>query len=186
MNPGYSKAPIVFAALMLLQGCIGSVTRSSNFNVAPGKTAAPRSKVFILAVRDGGDPKTGVGSGAAVATAIRDKLLSKGFSPLLSDESSLQTGFAAAKEQGYVYVLRPVVTQYEDHNTPWSHKADRASLSVELYEAASGDLVAAGTHDVIGPTQDPVDLKVVRFIPELVDTCLGSLFGWTPTVKVSR
>jgi hypothetical protein len=186
MKTAFSKVSVVLAALTLLQGCVGSVTRSSSFNVAPGKVVAPRSKVFILAVRDGGDPKDGAGSGAAVATAIRDKLLAKGLTPLLSDESTLKAGLAAAKEQGYAYVLRPLVTQFEDNNTPWSHKPDRGSLSVELYDTASGELAAAGTHNVVGPTQDPVDLKPVRFIPELVDTCLGTLFGWPPTVKVER
>jgi hypothetical protein len=117
---------------------------------------------------------------------MRDELLSKGFSPLISDEKTLQGAIASARTQGYIYVLRPVITQFEDNNTPWSHKPDRASLSVELYSVADGSLVAAGTHNVVGPTQDPVDMKPIRFVPELVDTCLGSLFGWKPTVTVDR
>jgi hypothetical protein len=181
-----SIAFVLFAAPTFLQGCVGSVTRSSSFNVAPGKIVAPRSRVFIVAVRDGGDQKTGVGSGSAVATAIRDTLLSKGFSPLLSDENTIHAGLVAAKEGGYSYVLRPVITQWEDNNTPWSHHPDRASLSVELFDVDSGDLVAAGTHNVVGPTMDPIDLKPERFIPELVDTCLGSVFGWKLTVTVDR
>src|SRR5450759_1547726 len=96
---------LIFAATgaMVLPACVGTVTRSSSFNLAPGQPVSPKSKLLILAVKDGGSPSEGQGSGIAVAIAIRDTLLGRGYSPLVIDSATLQDGLASARDQGYAF-----------------------------------------------------------------------------------
>lgn len=49
------------------------------------------------------------------------------------------------------YVLYPVITRWEDHNTPYSTLRDRVSVSVKVFQAPSGRLADARELEGKGP-----------------------------------
>jgi hypothetical protein len=174
------------AAAAALGGC--TATRSSNVVVTPGQLISPGSKVFLLAVPDGVERRGGVaaGSGLAVAVGLRDALFAKGFQSLQGDSADLDMGLAEAERLGYDYVVRAAITQWEDNTTQWSGVPDAATLSVALYDARRRALIATSNHTVEGSVGDYRARTPDRFIPELVDHCLGALLGWTPSVVTPR
>jgi hypothetical protein len=174
------------ASFLALAGC--SATRQSNVVVVPGKLVPAGVKVFVLAVPDGQRRRAGVaaGSGLASAVALRDALFANGFPPLLGDTSDLDAGLAEAGRLGYDYLVRGTLVQWEDHATQWNLNPDIATLSVALYDVARRELVATSTHTVEGSPGDYRARTTDRFVAELADHCLGTLFGWTPTVVTAR
>jgi len=188
MKPTRDRFAIAVAALALtaLAGC--ATTRSSNVVVVPGKLIPRGAKVYILKVADGQERHEGVaaGSGFAVATGLRDALFAQGFPPLLSDVSELEAGLSEAAGIGYEYVVRAAITEWEDNATAISTRPDRAALSVEVYDVARRELIATSRHEVASGHGDFKSRTPDRFIPELADFCLGSLFGWKPTIETPR
>lgn len=186
MTPTRRALALALLAAAPLVAC--SATRNSNVVVVPGKLVPKGAKVFLLAVPDGQERREGaaVGSGLAVAVAMRDALFAQGFPPLQGDGSDLDAGLAEAERLGYDYVLRAVLTRWEDNTTQWSGVPDAATLSVALYDVRRRELMATATHSLEGSQGDYRARTPDRFIPELVDYCLGSLFGWTPTVVTGR
>jgi len=188
MNPvwkrfGSAAAGLAFVALT---GC--SATRTSNVVVVPGKLIPRGSQVYILKVADGQERREGpaAGSGFAVATGLRDALFAQGFPPLLSDTSDLEAGLADAATLHYDYLLRAVITEWEDNATAISTRPDRAALSVEVYDVSRRELIATSRHEVSSGHGDYKSRTPDRFVPELADFCLGSLFGWTPTIQTKH
>jgi len=177
---------LAFAAAATLGGC--AATRSSNVVVTPGQLVAQGSKIYLLAVPDGVERRGGVaaGSGLAVAVALRDAMFAKGFQSLQGDSSDLDAGLAEAARLGYDYVVRAAVTRWEDNTTQWSGVPDAATLSVALYDARRRELIATSSHTVEGSVGDYRARTPDRFVPELVDHCLGTLLGWTPSVVTPR
>lgn len=102
------------------------------------------------------------------------------------DTADLDGGLAEAERLDYDYVVRAVLSRWEDNTTQWSGVPDAATLSVALYDARRRELVATATHSLEGSQGDYRARTPDRFIPELVDTCLRSLSGWTPTVVTGR
>ena len=103
-------------------------------------------------------------------------------SPFVADATGLQAAFDEAHSLDSRYVLRAELTHWEDRLTWMSNRPDKATLSVELYDVSSRDLVAAGTHTVTGATEEYVDRHPDRFIPELADGSMARVFGWQQTV----
>jgi hypothetical protein len=136
-------------------------------------------KIVILTVLDGkergGD--VGAGSGANFTAAIRDALVSHGLSPFTSEKSSLVEGILDARQLGYDYVLRAVITQWEDNATAWSGKKDSAALSVEIYDLTP-TLVASATALKKGSSWAMSSKSPDRLVPELTQTCLAKALGW--------
>jgi hypothetical protein len=82
-----------------------------------------------------------------------------------------------------VYVLKVVITDWEENATEWSGKPDSVAASAELYDSSSGELVAVASHSVKGSTTAWVAKTPDRFYPEIADNLLGRLFGWAPRVR---
>ena len=165
-----------------------SATRNSSVAVVPGKLVAPGSRVYLTAVVDGTERGGDVaaGSGFATAVGLRDALLRQGLPPLLGDGADINAGLDEASRLGYPYLVRGAITEWEDNATPVSTRPDRAGLSVELYDVATRELIATSTHQVEGARGDYASRTPDRFISELADTCLGTLFGWKPSVETRR
>jgi hypothetical protein len=183
--PGARAASLLVAAALAV-AC--SANHSSNVNVVPGQLVTPASSVYILAVPDGVSRSEGPaeGSGFAMAVGLRDTLLAHGFSPLISDIGDIDVGIKEAAGLGYKYLLRSRLTQWEDNATPISTRPDRAALSVEVYDVKTHALVATSTHAVAGAHGDYLSRSPDRFVPELADSCLGAIFGWSPTVFIRK
>jgi len=188
MTRSIRLSPIALLALAATLAGACSANRSSNVNVVPGELVTPGAKVYILAVPDGVERREGPaeGTGFAMAVSLRDTLLAHGFAPLISDISDLDVGLREAAGLGYKYLVRARITVWEDNATPISTRPDRGALSVEVYDVASHGLVATSTHSVEGPHGDYRSRSPDRFIPELTDSCLGAIFGWTPTVITKK
>lgn len=188
MNRGFRRLLAFAAVVVALPLAACSATRSSNVVVVPGKLVPRAAKVFVLAVPDAQQRREGVaaGSGLAVAVGLRDALFAQGFPPLLGDSSDLDAGLAEAGRLGYDYLVRGNIVQWEDNATQWSMNPDIATLSVALYDVSRRELVATCTHTVEGSPGDYRSRTTDRFIPELADHCLGTLFSWTPTVVTGR
>jgi hypothetical protein len=166
----------MLAAVLVISAC--SASRTSTVRVLPGRAVTRNSKVLVVQVLDG--PRGHVG--AATTAALRDSLAAHGVSPFVSDAGGLQPAFEEARSLGCQYVLRAEVTHWEDRLTWMSNRPDKATLSVELYEVSSRELVASGTHAVKGATEEYVDRHPERFVPEMADGSLGRIFGWPQTV----
>lgn len=177
---------LTLVAGFALAGC--TATRNSSVVVVPGKLIPQGSKIFLLAVADGQERRggTATGSGLAVAVALRDALFAKGFPPLQGDRADLDGGLTEAVRLDYDYVVRAAITQWEDNTTQWSGVPDSATLSVALYDARRRELIATSIHTVEGSVGDYRARTPDRFVPELVDHCLGALLGWTPTAVTAR
>lgn len=177
---------LALVAAVAFTGC--SAKRSSNVVVVPGKLVPKGARVFLLAVPDGQQRQDGAaaGSGLAVAVGLRDALFAQGFPPLVGDTAELEAGLGEAERLGNDYLVRAVITQWEDNTTQWSGVPDTVTLSVALYDVRRRELIATSAHTVEGSQGDYRARTPDRFIPELVDHCLGSLFGWTPTVVTAR
>jgi hypothetical protein len=174
---------VLVSVAVLALGC--AAKRSIEGAWLPGQELQPGASILIVPVEDGVEREDGPahGSGAAVTAAIRDKLLARGFPPRLAESTSVSDALTEASELQLVYVLKGVITEWEDNATAWSGKPDRAALSVELHDVESGEMVAAAHYRVASPAATLTSKQPDRFIPEIVDNALARLLKWTPELR---
>jgi hypothetical protein len=168
------------AMTLLLTAC--SANRTIEGAWLPGTELIPGASVLILPVGDGIERSDGPasGSGAAVTSSIRNQLIEHGFSPRVAESTRLSSALSEAEKLDFTYVLKGVLTEWEDNATEWSGKPDRAALSLELYEVQSERMVASSQYRIKGSVVSQFS-QPDRFVPELVDNALGRIFNWTPT-----
>jgi hypothetical protein len=171
-----SLAVVLMSSVLGLAAC--SASRISNVQVYPGMAVDRKERVLLLRVPDG--PANHRGS--ATLAALRDALASHGVPLAPSDTIDLSTGFDEAAALRCAYILRAEVILWEDRLTWMSNRPDKATISVELWDASSRALVASGTHAVTGAIEEYVDRHPDRFVPELADASLGRIFGWSQTI----
>jgi hypothetical protein len=161
-----------------LIGCAASQTGGGVVSQQLVPTMAG-AKVVILPIADGVERKDGpaAGSGAAMTANLRDALIRRGASPLVTEATSLSAAFAEAQSMGYAYVLKATFTEWEDNATEWSSRPDSAALSAELYEVSGKTLIATATHRERGSTMTLVSQTPERFIPIISNAVLTKLFG---------
>ncbi len=162
----------MLAVLVLLTGGSAAAGQTTG-GLVSGHAAVKSGKVLILAVPDGKEKGGDVaeGSGARVAAAIRDELVARSLSPMVSEHESLPDGTKEARELQYDFVLRARITEWEDNATEWSGKADSGALSVELYDLTPV-LVSSATHRKRASMFAMSSNSPDRFIPELVQAVL--------------
>jgi DNA-binding transcriptional regulator YiaG len=173
----------LFALLPLSIAC-ASLQRTTTGQRISGWSPTPQSSVFLMPTPDAVERGEGVvgGSGANVNAALRDQLLAHQVKVAPTEKKSLREAIEEAASAGYLYVLKSTLTEWEDNATEWSANPDKASLSLELYAVETKQLVATGTHRVVGGTLELLPKPTNRFIPELADHALAKVFGWRPTV----
>jgi hypothetical protein len=120
--------------------------------------------VLLLPIPDGGNSEDGMapGSGAAMTADLRDKLLQRGMSPLVSEARTL----------GYEFLIKAVFTDWQDNATEWSGRPDRAAVSAELYDAKSATLLATATDREKGSAISLVSQDPSRFYPVISNSIL--------------
>ena len=164
--------------LSILAACATSQTGGG---VAPGQTVKPASKIIVLPIPDGVERKDGpaAGTGAAMTAAVRDALIQAGVSPMVTEVSGLEAAFKQARTLGYDYVLKAVITEWEDNATEWSGRPDSAAVSAELYDATSMQLVSTATQREQASAVALVSESPERFIPTLSRHIVEKLLGVT-------
>ncbi len=113
-----------------------------------------------------------------MVTAIRKVLMGKGVPLSTSESTSVMQGLDEANKIGFDYVLKCVITEWEDNATAWSGKGDKLRISVELFDAKSKQLVAAGSHYRIATGFTVSSGTPDRFMDECARGSLSKIYGW--------
>ncbi|MEJ0006444.1 MAG: DUF4823 domain-containing protein [Steroidobacteraceae bacterium] len=177
------KCILIAAGVLLVATVAGcSVPRSvAEGGPIGGHRVDPSVKVLILNVQDGQeqgqDPAHG--SGRGVVEALRKQLTMHGIPLSTTDTMSLAAGLDEAKGAGFGYVCRSTITLWEDNATAWSGNGDKLTLSVDLYDAKTRELVAAATHRRVATGATLVSGSPDRFTDEVASGALGRIYGWT-------
>ena len=168
---------------LLALGC--SVPRSvPEGNVVAGKTINVEGKVLILAVIDGQEQGQAPanGSGRGMVSALRKTLMQHGISISTSEATSQIQGLEEAGKLGFDYVLKCVITEWEDNATAWSGKGDKLRISIDMFDVKSKSMVAASSHYRIATGFTFVSGTPDRFMDECATGALSQIYRW-PTVK---
>ncbi|MBK8573769.1 MAG: DUF4823 domain-containing protein [Holophagaceae bacterium] len=171
----------LLACLPLLAfGC--SVPRSvPEGNVVSGRSINAQDKVLILSVIDGQEQGQAPanGSGKGMVTALRKTLMEHNIPVSTSESTNLIQGFDEASKLGFDYVLKCVITEWEDNATAWSGKGDKLRISVEIFDAKSKTMVAAASHYRIATGFTFVSGSPDRFMDECSLGALSQVYKWS-------
>jgi hypothetical protein len=166
--------------LLSLIGCASSQTTGGVVPTTQPTSASPVSpsvagiRVLLLPIADGGNSEDGVapGSGAAMTAELRDKLLLRGMSPLVTEATSLQAAIEQARSLGYEFVIKALFIDWQDNATEWSARPDRAAVSAELYDVKTATLLATATDREKGSAMSFVSQDPSRFYPAISNAVL--------------
>lgn len=171
------------AALVVLAFLIGgcSVPRSvKEGGPVSGQIVNPAGKVLILGIPNGqeqGQPEAN-GSGQGMASALRQALSIHGVPLTTTETKDLSVGFDEAQRANFDYILKCAITLWQDNATAWSGNGDKLSISVELYDAKSHQLVAAASHKRVATGATFVSGSPDRFMSEVSTGALSQIYGW--------
>jgi hypothetical protein len=176
---GEAMKQLFLIGVLLSMGC--SVPRSiPEGRVVAGQTVNQGGKVLILAVADGqeqGQPAAN-GSGRGMVASLRKSLMQKGIPISTTDATAITAGCDEASKINFDYVLKCVITEWEDNATAWSGKGDKLRISVELFNAKTKQLVAAGSHYRIATGFTLASGTPDRFMDECALGALSQIYGW--------
>lgn len=170
---------VVAMAAVAIAGC--SVPRSvKEGGPLAGHAVQPQGKVLILAIRDGQEKgqDPAVGSGQGLSAALRKVLSAHGVPLSVSSSQSVETGEQEAARDGFQYVMQTTITLWEDNATAWSGNGDKLSISVELYDVRTHQLIAAATHKRVATGATFVAGTPDRFMDEVAQGALAQIYGW--------
>ena len=145
-----------------------------------GQTVRANNKVLVLNVSDGQEQgqAAATGSGQGMVASMRKALTAHAIPMSASPSISLEAGFDEANKEGFDYVMKTTITLWEDNATAWSGKGDKLSISVELYDAKSRQLLAAATQKRVATGFTMVSGTPDRFEDECATGALGQIYGW--------
>lgn len=166
---------VAVQVLMMAMVSAWSAGQTSGGLVA-GQSTVRKGKVVVMAVADGKERSGDIaaGSGNLVRSALRDALVTRGFTPLTSESTSMPEAVKEAKELSYDYVLKATITEWEDNATAWSGKKDSLALSLELYDVTP-TLIASSSHRQKGSSFAMSDSAPDRLLAKAVDAALGRI-----------
>jgi hypothetical protein len=169
----------LLAAALLIGGC--SIPRSvKEGGPISGQVVNLAGKVLILNVANGqeqGQPVAN-GSGQGMVSALRTTLSTHGIPLSTTEEMDLSSGFDEAQKGNFVYVLKCAITLWQDNATAWSGNGDKLSITVELYDAKTRQLVAAASHQRVATGATFVSGSPDRFMGEVATGALSQIYGW--------
>jgi hypothetical protein len=137
-------------------------------------------KVLILGIPNGqeqGQPEAN-GSGQGMASALRQALSAHGVPLSITETKDLTAGLDEAQKANFNYVLKCAITLWQDNATAWSGNGDKLTISVELYDAKSRQLVAAASHKRVATGATFVSGSPDRFMGEVAAGALSEIYGW--------
>jgi len=166
--------------------CLCAVGCSIPRSVAEGGPIAdhrvnPASKVLILSIADGQEQGQGPapGSGQGMTSAIRKVLVAHGVPLSTTPTWSLAPGLDEARRAGFDYALKGTIALWEDNATAWSGNGDKLTVSVDLYDAKSRELIASSTHKRVATGATFVSGSPDRFMDEVAVGALDKIYGWS-------
>ncbi|MEX1826457.1 DUF4823 domain-containing protein [Luteibacter sp. CQ10] len=174
------KIALAAVACIVVSGC--SVPRSvKEGGPLAGQAVSSQKKVLVLSVTDGQEKgqDPAIGSGQAVVASVRKYLTMHGIPMSVSSSANTDQGIVEADAQGFDYVLKPTIILWEDNATAWSGNGDKLSISMELFDARTHQLVAASTHKRVATGATFVGGSPDRFIDEVSNGALGKIYGWS-------
>lgn len=174
------KKLLILLPLFLL-GC--SVPRSiPEGNVVAGQSINAQGKVLILSVTDGQEQgqAPASGSGRGMVSSLRKALMQHGVPISTSESTNLVQGLDEANKLGFDYVLKCVITEWEDNATAWSGNGDKLRISVEMFDAKSKTMVAAASHYRVATGFTFVSGTPDRFMDECSKGVLSQIYRWPP------
>lgn len=170
---------LVIALALLIGGC--SIPRSvKEGGPMSGFVVNPAGKVLILNIQDGqeqGQPAAS-GSGQGMVSALRQVLSAHSVPLSTTDKMNLSSGFDEAKKANFDYVLKCVIALWQDNATAWSGNGDKLSISVELYDTKTRQLVAAASHKRVATGATFVSGSPDRFMGEVSTGALSQIYDW--------
>ena len=172
----------IAGVVAIASGCAVPVHQTTG-QVVPGVEVSKAPKIVILDINDGQEKgqEATVGSGQAMVSALRDRLMQHNIPVTTVQTTTLEDGYREAERLGFDYVLRGVYTNWEDNATAWSLNPDRAEFALELLSVDSRSLAASANHRRQASGATFLSNTPMRFIPELADSTLGRIFGWPST-----
>jgi len=177
------KIALLIVLCLCAAGC--SIPRS----LAEGGPVAnhrvnPLSKVLILSIADGQEQgqEPAPGSGQRLVESIRKVLVAHGVPLSTTATGSLASGLDEARQGGFDYVLKGTIALWEDNATAWSGNGDKLTVSLDLYNAKSRELIAAATHRRVATGATFLPGSPDRFMDEVSGGALEKIYAW-PDLK---
>lgn len=174
------KITLLIVLCLCAAGC--SIPRSlAEGGPIANRRVDPSSKVLILSIADGQEQgqERAPGSGQGMVAAIRKILVAHGVPLSTTATSSLATGLDEARRGGFDYALKGTITLWEDNATAWSGNGDKLTVSLDLYDAKSRELIAASTHRRVATGATFVSGSPDRFMDEVSAGALDKIYGWS-------
>lgn len=159
--------------------CSGCAKKQISQMIVAGKLSSDKfSCVYVALPRDGTFGSIVYnGSGAKVASSLC----------LAFSEKSVQCKMAVstlpfdrnlqmAKDVGCNYVVIPKILHWEDRNTPWSGKLDRASVQVDVYEVDQKRLISSSLIEATNQWATFIDNPPEVLLPAPFKKIVDSLY----------
>lgn len=179
------KSTVFLLALCCIAFNCAAPEHITKGQIMPGFEIQKEGKFVILNITDGQESgqSPAYGSGQEMVSAIKEELMKNGYVFSTVPTENLLDGFNEADRLGYLYVLKGIITHWEDNATEWSGKPDRASFSLDIYVSKDRKLIGSASHQVQGSGMALFPESTTRFIPELANKTLSRLLSW-PDVSI--
>lgn len=168
----------VLALVVLLTGSYAVAVPPPKGGWMNGKSLHRDFKLLVMSVADGAERQEGtaLGSGAAIAASVRDYVVSQQMSAMVGDSVKLVDAFVEAERMGCGYVMKVVITEWEDNATAWSGKSDAVGISLEMYEVVGRELAATCSYRKKSSSFTLASNSPEQLIERTVQECPGMLW----------
>jgi len=164
---------LIFVLLSIEAACIFPKQYGSGWQ-QPELRAPDAAAILMSDIPDGsGADGVMAGSGALVTLQVSQQLLKRDYGVVKAEGHSLPDLLSEAKGKNVHFILVGHIPRWEDNATSWSAKRDYASLTLELYDADSGKLLASSQRTAEGVTHPD------RCAPWLAEAAAADVFGGT-------
>lgn len=137
------KTILCLGALFLLAGCATADIDRIGTVQAAAPVLSGEQKVLVALPKDGVYQNIKYDySGQQVQQAFFEALSFEAGNVVLANQvQSLDDSLAYAGNIGAQVLVYPVITHWEDRNTPWSGLRDKIRVNVQVYSVASGKVL---------------------------------------------
>jgi hypothetical protein len=172
------KTALCLVSILFMWGCAHTYQQIDVGDSASHPKLTSDGSVYILVPDDG---KYGTyaypGSGSTTAQVIRaafEKHVNR--VQIAPEKENVEIALIKARNQGFTYLVHPMILHWEERATEWSGKADRVEVKIIVMDAASeaiiDSVVIKGKSKWLTFGGDhPQDL-----LPEPIDQYVASLF----------